>query len=97
MLYAGAGGGFGFVGGATTEEGCNSETSDCAVVPGSTAIGFGYGRLGVSHGFGRERRHMLSLDGGVWYGVQERHVENQLVSQERILWPLAGLAFHYAL
>ena len=87
-IYTGAGGGAAFIF-AGDGEGA-----------GTTGQAYYYGRLGFAVRLGVEHLDQLGIDGGAWYGKlyeRDHSVEGTSSSEQRFLWPMAGVFFLHAL
>ena len=92
--YAASGFGAAFVG--HRPKGCDPSTSDCPDL--GDGLAYGYGRAGVGLIVDAARRHLISLDVGVWYGRHDSTTEegtSTVTTRTRFLWPMAGLSYLY--
>lgn len=99
--YAGFGGGMMGAFGPKTPDGCDPKATDCPLVTDSDTLLVLHARAGVGFAFGATRRHLLSVDVGGWWG---RHLASrtdaagvETRSSARVLMPMAGLSYLFAL
>jgi hypothetical protein len=95
-VYVGAGAGFALAFGATTPKGCDSSTTDCPVVSGSSGGGYTYARVGTAVRFGRTARHVVGLDVAIWRGQSEEEIDGQVTERNKYLMLVPGLSYHWA-
>jgi hypothetical protein len=98
--YVGFGGGWLWVFGPRTSDGCDPKATDCPVVTDGDTYLVVHARAGVGVALGATRRHLVSVDAGGWWGVHHASrtdgtgVERR--SSARLLRPMAGLSYLYA-
>lgn len=68
------------------------ETGEERVGLGCTGIAYGHARAGMALNFEGSGRSRLSVEGGLWYGVQGDDFGD--APERSFLWPVGGLAFY---
>ena len=98
--YVGLGGGLAGAAGPKVADDCDAAMNDCPLGKSSTTLRFVQARAGIGFAFDDERRNMIALDVGGWWGtIADRATDAAGVKTEtsrRILWPMAGLAYLHA-